>query len=93
MLNREGLSSIEELRSKRLAERQNTLAQSSDHSPPAQSDAPQSSVQERDSKLAAEIRKRAQAEAKRKLERGEVTGGTGRNPIKVCIRSACAPRS
>lgn len=78
---REGASSIEELAAKKKAEREAALSSSLGITPDSQGSETQ--TEKRDKELAARIRQLAEAEAKRKLASGELTGtGGDKSPIK-----------
>lgn len=76
--HRRGLKSVEELKATVLAEKASAKLATN----VAASTSPPSPIEERDAKVAAQIRERAEAEAKRKLSSGELQGGKG--AIKVC---------
>ena len=78
---RRGLKSVEELKARVMAEKASAkLATNASATPP-----PASPIEERDAKVAAQIRARAEAEAKRKLSSGELSGG--KSAIKVGCRA------
>lgn len=73
---KEGLSSVEELRA-RQEERRRAADAAASASADAARPTPMSGLTEQDAKVAAEIRARVEAEAKRKLETGQFGSGPG----------------